>query len=211
MTPNRAATMPERYRLSFTTGGLFLSEAPLVARQYLLTRDWEQTRAQVRSGNLLQVRTAAASTRISKELVARLEELDLDELELLIDSNRRDRAYLLWVAACRRYTFVRDFAREVLRENYLVLRRQLTSADYEAFVNAKALWHDELDGLALSTQRKLRQNLFRMLREAELISDQLVIQSAALTPQLARLLARRGVEQLLVFPANDQELNRWLQ
>jgi hypothetical protein len=203
--------MPERYRLSFTTGGLFLLEAPLVAQNYLLTRDWAQTRAQVRSGNLLQVRTAAASTRISKELVARLEELDLEELELLIDCNLRDRAYLLWTATCRRYAFVRDFAREVLRENFLVLRRQLTSADYEAFVNAKALWHGELDGLALSTQRKLRQNLFRMLREADLVTEQLLIQPAALTPQLARVLARRGIEQLLVFPASDHEVKRWLQ
>jgi hypothetical protein len=203
--------MTERYRLSFTTGGLFLLEAPLVAQNYLLTRDWAQTRAQVRSGNLLQVRTAAASTRISKELVARLEELDLEELELLIDCNLRDRAYLLWTATCRRYAFVRDFAREVLRENFLVLRRQLTSADYEAFVNAKALWHGELDGLALSTQRKLRQNLFRMLREADLVTEQLLIQPAALTPQLARVLARRGIEQLLVFPASDHEVKRWLQ
>ena len=203
--------MPERYRLSFTTGGLFLLEAPLAAQHYLRTRDWVQTRAQVRSRNLLQVRTAAASTRISKELVARLEELDLEELELLVDSNLRDRAYLLWVATCRRYAFVRDFAKEVLRENFLVLRRQLTSTDYEAFVNAKALWHGELDSLTLSTQRKLRQNLFRMLREANLVSEQLLIQPAVLTPQLARLLARQGVEQLLVFPASDHEVKRWLQ
>ncbi|SIT20058.1 DUF1819 family protein [Achromobacter sp. MFA1 R4] len=203
--------MAERYRLSFTTGGLFLLEAPAIAEHYLTTQDWEQTRSHVRSGNVLQVRTAAASTRISKELIARLELLDFEELEVLIDSNLRDRAYLLWVAACRRYAFVRDFAREVLRENFLVLRRQLSAADYEAFVSAKALWHDELDELAPSTQRKLRQNLFRMLREAELLSEQLLIQPTVLTPQLALLLARRGVDELLVFPASDQEIKRWLK
>ena len=92
--------MVERYRLSFTTGGLFLLEAPVVAEYYLITRNWVQTRAHVRSGNVLQVRTAAASTRISKELIARLELLDFEELEFLIDSNLHDRAYLLWVAAC---------------------------------------------------------------------------------------------------------------
>ena len=87
----------------------------------------------------------------------------------------------------------------------------MSAADYEAFVSAKALWHDELDELAPSTQRKLRQNLFRMLREAELVSEQLLIQPTVLTPQLALLLARRGVDELLVFPASDQEIKRWLK
>ena len=203
--------MPERYRLSFTTGGLFLLEAPPVVQQYLATRDWQETRARVRSGNLLQVRTAAAATRISKELIARLQELDPEELEAMADSSLRDRACLLWVAACRRYAFVRDFAMEVLRENFLVLRRQLSAADYDAFVNTKALWHGELDDLAPSTLSKLRQNLFRMLREADLVSEQLQIQPVVLASHLARLIARRGADQLQVFPVSDLEIKRWLQ
>lgn len=203
--------MDERYRLSFTTGGLFRLEAPLVVERYLASKDWELTRLQVRDGNLLQVRTAAASTRISKELIARLELLDQAELEFLLDCNLRERAYLLWVAACRRYALIREFAKEVLREHFLLLRRQFTTSDYDAFFNSKALWHAELDELALSTQRKLRQNLLRMLREAELVSDQLIIQPVVLSPLLAQLLARRGIEQLLVFPASELEIKRWLQ
>lgn len=201
----------ERYRLSFTTGGLFLQEAPLVAERYLALRDWSQARAEVRSDNLLQVRTAAAALRISKELVARLECLEVPELEELLEASLRDRAYLLWSATCRRYTFIRDFAGEVLREHHLLLRRQLSFSDYDAFYNAKAQWHTELDEIAASTQHKLRQNLFRMLREADLISDQQQIQPAILTPRLAQLLARRGPEELLVFPASDSEIQRWLK
>jgi len=128
--------MAERYRLSFTTGGLFLREAPLVVERYLALRDWKQTREQVRNENLLQVRTTAAATRISQELIARLELLDPEELEFLVDGSLREQGYLLWAATCRRYTFIRDFAREVLREHYLLLRRQLTTNDYEAFCNA---------------------------------------------------------------------------
>ncbi|TXH92080.1 MAG: DUF1819 family protein [Pseudomonas sp.] len=203
--------MAERYRLSFTTGGLFLQEAPLVVERYLTLRDWEQTRQQVRSENLLQVRTAAAATRISKELIARLELLDYAELECLADGSLRELGYLLWAATCRRYAFISDFAREVLREHFLLMRRQLTTNDYEAFCSAKALWHAELDGLAISTHSKLRQNLFRMLRDADLISVQHQIQPAMLTPALAHLLARNGNEQLLIFPATDHQIKRWLQ
>lgn len=202
---------PERYRLSFTTGGLFLREAPLVASRYLALRDWAQTRAEVRAENLLQVRTAAAATRISKELVARLECLDTDELESLVEGSQRERGHLLWSAVCRRYDFVRDFAIEVLREHYLVLRHQLTFSDYDAFYNAKALWHSELEALAPSTQSKLRQNLFRMLREADLLSEQGQIRPALLTPRTAQLLARQGRDSLLVFPAMDSEIQKWVR
>ena len=201
----------ERYRLSFTTGGIFLQEAPLVAERYLALRDWAQTRAEMRSQNLLQVRTASAALRLSKELVARLECLEVPELEELREASLRDRGYLLWAAACRRYAFIHDFAVEVLREHHLLLRRQISFGDYDAYYNAKALWHTELDEIAPSTQHKLRQNLFRMLREADLISDQQHIQPAMLSSRLAQLLARRGREELLVFPSTDNEIQRLLK
>jgi len=202
---------PERYRLSFTTGGLFLQEAPLVAERYLTLRDWSQTRTEVRSGNLLQARTASAAKRITIELFGRLGLLDIEELELLVEGNLRERGYLLWSAVCRRYAFIRDFAIEVLREYYLSRRHQIMPADYETFYNAKALWHTELDEIAASTQKRLRHGLFQMLREADLLSEQGQIQPALLTPHLAQLIAKHGRDHLLVFPATDSEVQRWLQ
>ena len=117
--------MSERYRLSFTTGGLFLREATTVVERYLSIRDWKAARDQVRQENLLQVRTAAAATRISKEVTARLELLDDAELEALQDGGLREQAYLLWVAACRRYSFIREFATEVVREHHLTTPQDL--------------------------------------------------------------------------------------
>ena len=202
--------MAERYRLSFTTGGLFVQEAALVTALYLETKDWAKARAQARHENLLQVRTAAAATRISKEITARLEQLDDQELQALLDLNLHDRASLLWVAACRRYTFIRDFATEVLRENHLRLRRHLSFNGYESFYSSKALCHAELDQLAASTQQKLRQNLFRMLREADLLSDKQLILPAMLSLELTTILAKQGRRDLLVFPASEKDIQKWL-
>ena len=203
--------MTEFYRLSFTTGGLFVHESVTVAKSYLHIGDWTETRAKVRQQNLLQVRTAAAATRISKEVTARLQELSSEELSALLDLSLRDQANLLWVAVCRRYPFIREFATEVLREHFLVLRRRLVFADFDHFLNGKALWHAELDNIAKSTQLKLRQNLFRMLREANLLSDQYEIHPAQLSSYLAQLLARQGRQVFLVFPATDNDIQRWLQ
>ncbi len=92
-----------------------------------------------------------------------------------------------------------------------MLRRRLVLADFDHFFNTKALWHTELDNIAKSTQLKLRQNLFRMLREADLLSDQYEIHPAQLSPYLAQLLARQGRQVFLVFPATDNDIQRWLQ
>ena len=81
--------MTTPYRLSFTTGGLFVPEAPVVVACYFTHRDWQKTRDQVRQDKLLQVRTDAAATRISKELVARLELLTEAELQALQELNLR--------------------------------------------------------------------------------------------------------------------------
>lgn len=202
--------MTERYRLSFTTGGLLLKEAPVVARCYLTLRSWPRTRDRVRGDNLLQARTAAAATRVGGEVISRLQHLDEPELQALIEASLRDQAGLMWAAACRRYAFLREFATEVLREHHLLMRRKLTVGDYDNFYNRKALWHPELDEIAPSTQRKLRQNLFRMLREADLISAQNMIQPPLFSPHLALLLASRGPQEFLVFPATDSEIQRWL-
>ncbi len=199
------------YRLSFTTGGLFINESVMAADLYLKSRDWQHVRDLIRTENLLQVRTAAAALRISKEIVARLEHLTDDEIAALSIGTARERGYLLWAAVCRRYAFIRDFATEVLREYFITLRQSLALKDFDSFFNGQAMWHEELDSTAMTTQLKLRQSLFRMMREADLISDANVIQPAMLTNAIATLLAAKGQEALLIFPISDSDINRCQQ
>jgi hypothetical protein len=199
------------YRLSFTTGGLFINESTMAADLYSKSSDWQLVRDQIRSENLLQVRTAAAALRISKEVVARLEHLSSDEIVALAQGSVRERGYLLWAAVCRRYAFIREFATEVLREYFITLRQSLALKDFDAFFNGKAMWHEELDKTAVTTQMKLRQNLFRMMREADLISEANVIQPAILSNAIASLLAANGRDALLIFPISDSDIDRCLQ
>jgi hypothetical protein len=203
--------MAEPYRLSFTTGGLFINESEDAAHRYLQAGNWEIARAEVRTENTLQVRTAAAALRISKEIVARLETLNIEEINFLVECSATDRVHLLWSAVCRRYHFIKEFAHEVLREHFVLMRRQILPSDFDAFYNQKALWHPELDHLAKSTQSKLRQNLYRMMRDAGYINDQNTISQAMLTPNLAQLLAKQGIDSLLIFPVSDLDIKRWLQ
>ena len=138
------AAAPRRYALSFTTGALLAREAALLAPVYIEQRDWEQVRDLAVKGNLLQARTHRTGVRLARETVQRLSALTDDEVDLLIEATASERAYLMWAAACRRYEFIGEFAEEVLRERFLLLASTLEYQDFDSFVRAKALWHEEL-------------------------------------------------------------------
>lgn len=159
-----------QYSLSFTTGGLLTREAGLIAPLYLRNQDWQAVRRTITEDNLLQVRTISSRTRITREAIQRLSVLNDSEIELLVEASPTERCHLMWVAACRRYELIGDFAEEVLRERFLLMTPTLSFDDFDRFITGKSLWHPELDDLKNSTRAKLRQNLFRMLREAGLLT-----------------------------------------
>ncbi|MEU7822451.1 DUF1819 family protein [Catellatospora sp. NPDC049133] len=195
-----AITPVSRYRLSFSVGGLFLGAASIAAPLYFQSRDWQAVRAAIDASNLLQARTVASGRRLSRELVQRLAELTDDELELLIDATATERGHVMWVAACRRYELVGEFAEEVVRERFLLLTPMLLPEHFVSFVQAKSMWHEELSMLADSTLRKLRTTVYLMLREAGLLSKAGEILPCVLSPRVAEALRRRRPSDVRFFP-----------
>jgi len=189
-----------RYALSFTSGGLLAREGQVVAAIYLASRDWQTARARVMGDNLLQARTNSSLTRVARETVQRLAALDDDEIELLVESSPTEQHHLMWAAACRRYALIGDFAEEVLRERFLLMTPTLGIDDFDRFITGKSLWHPELDGLKPSTRQKLRQTLFRMLREAGLRTDAGDITPAMISERVIEALNRRKPSDLRFFP-----------
>lgn len=196
-----------KYSMSFTTGGLFCNESEKVARLYLELGDWTLVRDRVLEMGLMQTRMQSSAKRIYREISARLQTLTDEEIELLLAGSNQQRIHLLWLAVCCRYSFIRDFSVEILRERFLTLRHELANEDFDAFFNAKAEWHHELDTITSSTRIKLRQNLFRMLRDAEYISSSNLIQPVVLAPEVANLILRRGPDALYIYPTLDSEPN----
>lgn len=193
----------ERYKLSFSVGGLFLQGAPVAARLYLKVRDWAVVRAALDADNLLQARTASSAKRLGRELVQRLEGLTDTELELLTEATADERAQLMWVAACRRYQLIAEFAEEVLRERFLLMAPDLAPVHFEAFVRGKTLWHTELAGLEESTLRKLRTTLFLMMREADFVTADGIIVATVLSTRIHDELAKRTPSDVRLFPTRE--------
>lgn len=198
----------DQYCMSFTTGHLFHYESIKLAVLYLDLGDWNSVRDKVIAENLLQTRTLNTLKRICYEIISRLKTLGSSELKFLVDGSYQDQAYLLWLAVCRRYKFIADFATEVLRERYITLKSDLTYADFDAFFNRKAEWHLELDKITIATKSKLRQVLFKILREADLLAVNNMIRSAMFSPRLLELFHQESYKDILFFPIFESELKK---
>lgn len=191
---------PERYALSFTSGGLLVREADVMVAEYLRERDWGAVRQVVVERNLLQTRTNSSAVRVTRETIQRLGALDDAELEILSDASLTERCHLMWAAACRRYDLIGDFAEEVLRERFLRMTPTVDGDDFGRFMTGKSLWHPELDELKPSTREKLRQTIFRMLHEAGLRTSDGAIIPAVISERVRGVLAAREPSDIRFFP-----------
>lgn len=197
--------------MSFTAGGLFLRESVELAELYLKEGDWKTAKSKALENNLIQSRTASSSERVCREICLRLEGLDEAELKILTAGSLQVQQQILWVAICRRHRFIYEFASEVIREKYLQLNLDLRPEDYDAFFNAKAEWHDELEQLTEATRNKLRQVAFKMLREADLLTKNNTIIPAMLTPQVAQAVGSQSPDDLRIFPLSDRDIRELLK
>ena len=188
------------YSMAFTTAPLLFQETMRVAELFSANPEWPLVRENVLQNNLLQRRTTNSSKRIFNEISSRLKQLTPEQLGLLLTGSRRDQNYLLWLAFCKRYRFVYAFAIEVVREKFLRLDMALPYEAYELFCNQKAEWHPEVERVAPATRIKQRQFLFRIMREAELLSKEHQIIPAVLSPQLTAVIQNDDPAHLAIYP-----------
>jgi hypothetical protein len=194
--------------MSFGTGGLFVNESVAVARLHVAGADWESTLAAAQEKGAFPVRKASSARRSIREIVNRLKRLSADELALLIDGDRSEQAALLWLAACRAYRFIGEFAVEVLSDKFLSLRTDLTYGDFDTFLSAKEEWSPKLAALSTSTRAKIRAVLFRLMREAELLSPDNRILGAMLSPRVLAVIQTGNRDELRYFPGAERQLGR---
>ena len=198
--------MSNKYKLSFTAASLSISEAIKIAEVYLHCKDWDKTRIAVKENNILQSRTNSRTIRVLRELIQRLKLLSGEQLTLLVEGNLQEQRYLLWFATCKTYEIIREFAIEVLLDKFLSLHLEISELDYDGFFNRKADWNEELDVITESTKVKLKTVIFRMMREAGLISDNNVIIPAILSKRLVIVLSSDAPMSYQIFPIHPSDI-----
>lgn len=186
-------------KLSLTLRPAMIHENLIIAEEYNKFKDWTQVRDEVISNNLLQSRTDSTLKTIYGEVSKRLKNLADEEMALMIESDA-DVKHLVWLAICRQYPFTYQFAVEILSEYYDRSRYQLYSEDYDAFLNAKAEWHSNLDNITQKSRYKSQQIMFKMLVECGLITKEKEILHQHLSPKLRELILQNNIDNLRLFP-----------
>ena len=197
-----SALARQDYKMSFSTGGLFLNESLEVARLHEDGEAWEDTILRAMEEGTTSLPKSASNRRSLREISNRLLTLTNDERAYLVEeADRSEQQALLWIATCRAYRFVREFAVEVVRERYLSYQLDLPLESFDILFEAKAEWDEGLAGLSRSTRLKLRQIMFRMMREAGIISEDDRIQTAIVSARLKQMIEDHNPGELAIFPS----------
>lgn len=170
--------MVTTYKIGFARTAL-LRETVLVAQQFNELQDWARVRQTVIDENVLQTRAKRTSSIIYNEIHKRLKLLSADQIDVMGRDYTQDVRQLIWIAICKQYAFIGEFALEVLASAWAARRYAITYDDYGYFFNAKAEWHPELDQVSDKTRSNARQMLFQIMRQCELLNE-----SNELIPQM---------------------------
>jgi hypothetical protein len=168
---------------------LFLFEGIELARLRLTCASWAEVRKAVPAGVFVARGGASSVERIRNEVIGRLALLTDAEIAHLTSGGMTDARALMWVAACRKYRILAEFAHEVLDERLRSYQPEIRVTDFDALLDAKGVHAEEIGRLAPSTRARLRSGAFRMLREAELLDADNRVTSLPISGALRDLLA----------------------
>lgn len=158
---------PERYRLSFTFGGLLVPETRIIAETWLRLQDWGATRAAIAQQNLLGKTRASSRKRYAGEIIARLKSAHPWELPALATP---EAPVVIYAIVARYYPLIGDVAVQVIRPQ---LDQGITTLDaslIRAFVADQAPAHRPLQNAAATTREKLISVMIRIFREAGIVT-----------------------------------------
>lgn len=191
---------PPPYTMSFTVGGLFLFEGIELARLRVTCASWEEVRQTAPDDVFVAKGGASSVKRIRNEVIGRLATLTPDEITHLASSGMTDARALMWIAACRKYRILAEFAHEVLDERLRTYQPEIRMTDFDALMDAKGMNAVEIARLAPSTRVRLRSGAFRMLREAELLDAESRVRTLQVSETLRNLLGRHNRSGLDLIP-----------
>lgn len=131
-------------------------------------------------------------------------ELSCVELSMFLAAHQKEQGYLLWLAICRRYPFIAEFTIDVLHDRFVRMSPKIDMQDFNNFFDKKAEWDSQLNSIKPTTRAKLRSVLFRIMKEAGIVSFQLEVDPIILSPQLANHIGHAASDDIRIFPGHVQ-------
>lgn len=155
-----------KYQFSFTASNAMIPEFIKLAEQVS-----KGTHIDDVSDEVLGREKGATNKRQFQELRKRLKNLTPQQIRLLAEGSFDEQKHLTHLALCKTYGIYRDFVTQVIHEKVQIYDHQLSELDMNSFMSKKKLDHPELESLAVSTEKKVRQVIYRMLQQVGMIDS----------------------------------------
>ena len=200
----------QTYNLTFTAGTLLMNETCAVAEAYLESgRDWETTKERAFKENLMEKEKVTTNKRFFSLVRQRIEALNEAEQELLVNGSNAVRRLLLLLAICKAHQLIFDFIAVNVRDCFYNMCEKVTHATFNEFFNEKKYVHPELEAITDLTVSKIRQVIFRILEQAELIEsvETGILQRPYLPEKVERMIVEDDPKWLAIYLYSNQEIS----
>lgn len=198
-----------KYILSFTAASLRLNEMVKVATAASHNDGGDLTMVK-ESGVVFSSVKTRTSDREFREVRKRLETLTPDQTAILIRGDLISQKQIAFLSVCKRYTFIRDFVVDVIRDKVLVFDYQLNESDYKSFISSRLSVHPEVEEFSESTLKKAKQVMFRILEQSGIINDttERRVLPQVLQQDVIKAIIKDQPAWLKIFLMPDKDINQ---
>ncbi len=190
-----------KYSANLTKGSLKVSEMRVVAGLVLNGASANDAIELILESNLLQKRSSESSTTIGRYLLKRLEGCPRQLVKLIAAGTSREATQGAFISALLESKLLRAFLEHTVSGVNAVGRSYLTLSDWTEFLDWLESQEPEVTRWSDLGRSKLRQNVIRILSEAEILdsTQTMRLQKVRLEPAIRHCLLEPELE--LVLPA----------
>ena len=196
--------------MSFTAGAAMLNEMHAVAEALVACDgDWERTKDKTFKENLMEKEKMSSNIRYFALMKQRLEVLNEAELEMLVNGTVAVRRLIVLLAICKAHSFIYDFISENVRDCFYNQYEKISHANFNEFYNEKKYEHPEIEQVSELTVAKMRQVVFRILEQTELIEDAEsgILRRPYLSEAIERMVVKDDPKWLAIYLYSNNEIN----
>lgn len=198
------------YNMSFVAGAAMMNETYAVAKAYLeCNGDWNLTKEKTFSENLMEKDKYSSNQRYFLLMRQRISSLNDEEVHVLVNSTVAVRRVMVLLAICKAHSLIYDFIAEYVRDCFYNLHEKVTHAVFNEFYNEKKYEHPELEQVTEKTLSKIRQVIFRILEQTELVesAEGGELKRPYLTEDLERLIVKDDAKWLAIYLYSNNEIS----
>jgi len=188
-----------RYKADITAGALKVAESRIIADLLLRECDDEGWKDAIVTKNVLQARSPATASRLTRLVKGRLMTMGPDLWRKIRDGKGSVATHAVLAAAVKHSPLLGDFLDLVVREQYRLFAKTLATKLWDEYLDGCQERDPDLPQWNESTRRRLRSSVFQTLAQAGYIEStrSLKLQNVHIAEQVLHYLNAQGEDYVL--------------